>query len=85
MGAIDEHTLVVTSVREEQVLPAGSIPRETMLKHDVPVDVICTPTQVGGEGNAGVLAAAGTAAAAPSCTPSDCLAEEAMRWMAGCR
>ena len=68
MGAIDEDTLVVTSVRDEQVLPAGSIPLEKMLKHDVPVDVICTPTQVGGEGNAGVLsllAAAGTAAAAP--------------------
>ena len=50
MGAIDEHTLVVTSCRDEQVLPAGSIPLEKMLKHDVPVDVICTPTQASAGG-----------------------------------
>jgi hypothetical protein len=71
MGAIDENTLVVTTVRDEQVLPAGRIPLEKMLKHDVPVDVICTPTQVGGASNAGVSglpAAAAIAAAAPSCT-----------------
>lgn len=37
---------VVTTVRDEQLLPGGSIPASRMLPHDVPVDVICTPTQV---------------------------------------
>ncbi|PRW39368.1 5-formyltetrahydrofolate cyclo-ligase COG0212 [Chlorella sorokiniana] len=46
MGAIDENTLVVTTVRDEQLLPGGSIPAARMLPHDVPVDIICTPTQV---------------------------------------
>ena len=30
-----------------QVLPPGSISPEQMLEHDVPVDIIVTPTQVG--------------------------------------
>ena len=37
---------VVTTVRDEQLLPGGSIPASRMLPHDVPVDIICTPTQV---------------------------------------
>ncbi|KAL2636397.1 hypothetical protein R1flu_007876 [Riccia fluitans] len=45
MGAIDESTLVVTSVHDVQVLEEGSIPTEKLLIHDVPVDVICTPTR----------------------------------------
>lgn len=39
-------TQVVTTVRDEQLLPGGSIPASRMLPHDVPVDIICTPTQV---------------------------------------
>lgn len=39
---------VVTTVRDEQLLPGGSIPANKMLPHDVPVDVIVTPTQVRG-------------------------------------
>ncbi|KAI3431325.1 hypothetical protein D9Q98_004383 [Chlorella vulgaris] len=46
MGAIDDSTLVVTTCRDEQVLPPGTIPAAKMLPHDVPVDIICTPTQV---------------------------------------
>jgi 5-formyltetrahydrofolate cyclo-ligase len=46
MGAIDEKTLVVTTVHDCQVLEAGSIDPAKMLEHDVPVDVIVTPTRV---------------------------------------
>ncbi|KAL3677593.1 hypothetical protein R1sor_027541 [Riccia sorocarpa] len=45
MGAVDDSTLVVTSVHDVQVLEDGSIPTEKLLIHDVPVDVICTPTR----------------------------------------
>lgn len=46
MGAIDENTLVVTTVHDCQVLEAGTIDPTKMLEHDVPVDVIVTPTRV---------------------------------------
>ncbi|GIL93346.1 hypothetical protein Vretifemale_20758, partial [Volvox reticuliferus] len=46
MGAIDENTLVVTTVHDCQVLEPGTIDVSKMLEHDVPVDVIVTPTQV---------------------------------------
>eukprot|EP00899_Mesostigma_viride_P012520 jgi/Mesvir1/21269/Mv21670-RA.1 len=46
MGAIDEHTLVVTTVHDCQVLDAGSIPLDKLRVHDVPVDIICTPTRI---------------------------------------
>jgi 5-formyltetrahydrofolate cyclo-ligase len=41
-GAVDEHTLVVTTVHDAQIV-RGSVP---MTAHDVPVDVIATPTQL---------------------------------------
>ncbi|XP_052201218.1 5-formyltetrahydrofolate cyclo-ligase-like protein COG0212 isoform X1 [Diospyros lotus] len=44
MGAIDDLTPVVTSVHDEQLV--DDIPVENLLIHDVPVDIICTPTQV---------------------------------------
>ncbi|XVF64338.1 hypothetical protein PTKIN_Ptkin09bG0161400 [Pterospermum kingtungense] len=44
MGAIDDSTLVVTSVHDCQLV--DDIAVEKLLVHDVPVDVICTPTQV---------------------------------------
>eukprot|EP00268_Persea_americana_P023730 TRINITY_DN2323_c1_g1_i3.p1 TRINITY_DN2323_c1_g1~~TRINITY_DN2323_c1_g1_i3.p1 ORF type:complete len:174 (-),score=25.26 TRINITY_DN2323_c1_g1_i3:86-607(-) len=44
MGAIDDKTLIVTSVRDRQLV--DDIPVEKLLIHDVPVDVVCTPTQV---------------------------------------
>ncbi|KAH7680965.1 5-formyltetrahydrofolate cyclo-ligase protein [Dioscorea alata] len=44
MGAIDDSTLVVTSVHDKQLV--DDIPLEKLLIHDVPVDIICTPTQV---------------------------------------
>lgn len=46
MGAVDENTLVVTTVHDCQVLEAGAIDPGKMLEHDVPVDVIVTPTRV---------------------------------------
>ncbi|WJX71120.1 5-formyltetrahydrofolate cyclo-ligase [Trifolium repens] len=44
MKAIDDSTLVVTSVHDCQLV--DDIPIEKLLIHDVPVDIICTPTQV---------------------------------------
>ncbi|KAK9289021.1 hypothetical protein L1049_017492 [Liquidambar formosana] len=44
MEAIDDSTPVVTSVHDEQLV--DDIPIEKLLIHDVPVDIICTPTQV---------------------------------------
>nr|KYP45973.1 Methenyltetrahydrofolate synthetase domain-containing protein [Cajanus cajan] len=44
MGAIDDSTPVVTSVHDCQLV--DDIPIEKLLIHDVPVDIICTPTQV---------------------------------------
>ncbi|XVE60105.1 hypothetical protein DITRI_Ditri05aG0100400 [Diplodiscus trichospermus] len=44
MGAIDDSTPVVTSVHDCQLV--DDIPVEKLLVHDVPVDIICTPTQV---------------------------------------
>lgn len=44
MGAIDDTTLVVTSVHDKQLV--DDIPIEKLLVHDVPVDIICTPTRV---------------------------------------
>ncbi|KAH1260602.1 5-formyltetrahydrofolate cyclo-ligase-like protein [Glycine max] len=43
MGAIDDSTPVVTSVHDCQLV--DDIPVEKLLIHDVPVDIICTPTQ----------------------------------------
>ncbi|GFP86919.1 5-formyltetrahydrofolate cyclo-ligase-like protein cog0212 [Phtheirospermum japonicum] len=44
MGAIDDSTPVVTSVHDEQL--TDDIPIDKLLVHDVPVDIICTPTRV---------------------------------------
>ncbi|KAM1890726.1 hypothetical protein ACFX14_034078 [Malus domestica] len=44
MGAIDDSTPVVTTVHDSQLV--DDIPTEKLLIHDVPVDIICTPTQV---------------------------------------
>ncbi|KXZ45032.1 hypothetical protein GPECTOR_59g640 [Gonium pectorale] len=46
MGAIDDSTLVVTTVHDCQVLQPGAIDPSKMLEHDVAVDVIVTPTRV---------------------------------------
>ncbi|KAF6263862.1 5-formyltetrahydrofolate cyclo-ligase family-domain-containing protein [Scenedesmus sp. NREL 46B-D3] len=45
MGAIDEHTPVVTTIHNCQLLEDEIDPAQ-MLEHDVPVDIIVTPTQV---------------------------------------
>ncbi|TYK22766.1 5-formyltetrahydrofolate cyclo-ligase-like protein COG0212 isoform X2 [Cucumis melo var. makuwa] len=44
MGAIDDSTLIVTSVHDCQLV--DDIPVQKLLVHDVPVDIVCTPTQV---------------------------------------
>jgi 5-formyltetrahydrofolate cyclo-ligase len=42
-GLVDEHTVVVTTVHERQVLAAGAIPTTD---HDIHVDLIVTPDRV---------------------------------------
>ncbi|GIU90138.1 MAG: 5-formyltetrahydrofolate cyclo-ligase [Acidimicrobiia bacterium] len=42
-GLVDRHTLVVTTVHDVQVQPAGSVPTTS---HDVHVDLVVTPTRV---------------------------------------
>jgi 5-formyltetrahydrofolate cyclo-ligase len=69
MGAIDASTPVVTSIHDCQML-ADDIPADKMLEHDVPVDIIVTPTRVGGGRShvsrpAPSMAVAVAAAAAP--------------------
>ncbi|KAI4321367.1 hypothetical protein MLD38_034757 [Melastoma candidum] len=44
MGAVDDSTPVVTSVHDCQLV--DDIPVEKLLVHDVPVDIICSPSQV---------------------------------------
>ncbi|CAL4896745.1 unnamed protein product [Urochloa decumbens] len=44
MGAIDDSTMIVTTVHDKQLV--DDLPVEKLLVHDVPVDIICTPTQV---------------------------------------
>ena len=46
MGAVDNTTLVATTIHDCQLLD-DPIEPSRMLEHDVPVDVIVTPTQVG--------------------------------------
>mmetsp|Transcript_87135 Transcript_87135/g.182354 ORF Transcript_87135/g.182354 Transcript_87135/m.182354 type:complete len:404 (-) Transcript_87135:21-1232(-) len=43
MGAIDDDTPVVTCIHDCQLV--DDIPADKMLIHDVPVDIICTPTR----------------------------------------
>ncbi len=42
-GLVDEHTIVVTTVHELQVLAAGAVPTT---EHDIHVDVLVTPERV---------------------------------------
>ncbi|KAJ0256533.1 5-formyltetrahydrofolate cyclo-ligase-like protein COG0212 [Hirschfeldia incana] len=44
MGAIDDSTPVVTTIHDCQLV--DDIPLEKLAIHDVPVDIICTPTRV---------------------------------------
>jgi 5-formyltetrahydrofolate cyclo-ligase len=42
LGAAGDDTPVVTTVHDRQVLPAGAVDPDA---HDVPIDVVCTPTR----------------------------------------
>jgi len=47
LGMIDENTPVITTVHDSQVTSENMPPQgKPMMKHDVPVDIIVTPTQV---------------------------------------
>lgn len=45
-GAVTKKTLVVTTVHDNQVLNKRRMPLSLMSKHDLPVDIIVTPTRV---------------------------------------
>ena len=45
MGSIDDCTLVVTTVHDQQLVPDEDIPVDELLEYDVPVDIVVTPTQ----------------------------------------
>lgn len=44
MGAIDDSTLVATTIHDKQLV--NDIPVTKLRVHDVPVDIVCTPTRV---------------------------------------
>ncbi|CAI5516302.1 unnamed protein product [Closterium sp. Naga37s-1] len=46
MGAVTDDTPVVTTVHDCQLVAAGTIPTSKLRQHDLPVDIICTPTQI---------------------------------------
>jgi len=46
MGLVTERTPVITTVHDDQILQDERMPTERLLEHDVPVDIIVTPTQV---------------------------------------
>uniref|UniRef100_A0A7S1ET43 Methenyltetrahydrofolate synthase domain-containing protein n=1 Tax=Timspurckia oligopyrenoides TaxID=708627 RepID=A0A7S1ET43_9RHOD len=46
LGSIDENTPVITVVHDVQVMDDALMPLERMGEHDVPVDIIVTPTRV---------------------------------------
>ncbi|CAI5480452.1 unnamed protein product [Closterium sp. Yama58-4] len=46
MGAVTDDTPVVTTVHDCQLVQAGAIPTSKLRQHDLPVDIICTPTQI---------------------------------------
>ncbi|GJP77353.1 hypothetical protein CLOP_g7762 [Closterium sp. NIES-67] len=45
MGAVTDDTPVVTTVHDSQLVK-GAIPSSKLRQHDLPVDIICTPTQI---------------------------------------
>ena len=45
-GAVNKKTIVVTTVHDDQVLNRKRLPTSLMSKHDLPVDIIVTPTRV---------------------------------------
>ena len=46
LGMIDENTPVITTVHDSQVISENFPPKgKNLMKHDVPVDIIVTPTQ----------------------------------------
>ena len=46
MGAVDENTLVATTVHDCQIISSIDLPVSLMSSHDLPVDIIVTPTRV---------------------------------------
>ena len=45
MGVVDDNTVVATTVHDEQLVEDNALPVDKLLEHDVPVDLICTPTR----------------------------------------
>ena len=45
-GMVNDKTVVVTTVHDSQVLPTEELPLSLMCHHDLPVDIIVTPSRV---------------------------------------
>lgn len=45
-GMVSDKTVVITTVHDRQALPATELPTSLMCRHDLPVDVIVTPSRV---------------------------------------
>ena len=45
-GMVSDKTVVMTTVHDCQVFPAAELPTSLMCRHDLPVDVIVTPSRV---------------------------------------
>ena len=43
MGVVDQSTLVITTVHEDQIVPEDELSAELQEDHDLPVDIIVTP------------------------------------------
>ncbi|XP_063680319.1 uncharacterized protein LOC134815687 [Bolinopsis microptera] len=46
MGVVDDNVTIATVVHDAQVVEGSCLPLESLSCHDVPVDIICTPTKV---------------------------------------
>ena len=46
LGAVDKDTVVATTAHEAQVVWPGKLPAEGMEEHDLPVDIISTPSRM---------------------------------------
>ncbi len=46
LGVVDENTMVVTTAHEAQVVDTRKLPKAVLARHDLPVDMIVTPSRI---------------------------------------
>merc|ERR1719369_2013157 len=45
MGVVNDETLVATTVHDSQIVSSLDLPVSSMMRYDLPVDIICTPAR----------------------------------------